>query len=275
VLKQRVVTALLMMLTFLVALFWMPPEAFIVFSGLVFLVGAWEWSDLSGFASFVSRAFYVLSCFVLGGVAYFYTEAATQLSIVKPLLIGACAWWAVALLWVQGFPASAILWRPQPVRAVMGLFVLIPSWLSVVYLIQIESGAQLVLLCLLIVAAVDVGAYFSGRKFGRHKLAPLVSPGKTWEGVWGGLTLSVVVAFVFVAIFSDELSIVSVLIITAPAALVSIVGDLLESMVKRERGIKDSGTILPGHGGVLDRIDGLLPAVPAFSLAVLLSHWHL
>lgn len=273
-LKQRVVTASLMMLTFLIVLFGTPGGVFILFSGCVFLIGAWEWSDLSGLRSFSQRVFYVVTCAVLAYIAYRLSHAATDLSLVKLLLIGTCVWWAIALLWIQGFPSSAILWRPQPIRAAVGILVIIPSWLSVVYLMQHEDGALLVLLCLLIVAAVDVGAYFSGRRFGSRKLAPLVSPGKTWEGVWGGLLLSLFVALAYVAVFSGSVQLVKVFMIAVPVALVSIVGDLLESMIKRERGIKDSGNILPGHGGVLDRIDGLLPAIPVFSLAILLSQWR-
>lgn len=270
-LKQRILTASLMMLVFLAALFWMPADFFVVFCGLVFLVGAWEWSDLSGFSSLAQRCLYLLICAALGIASHVYTGAASDLHIFKPILIASCVWWAIALLWIQGFPSSAILWRPKLVRGLMGLLVLIPSWLSVAHLIRSEGGPFLVLLCLLIVAAVDVGAYFSGRQFGRRKLAPQVSPGKTWEGVWGGLLLSIAVAFAFIATFSQHLPNMSVLIIAIPVALVSIVGDLLESMVKRERGIKDSGTILPGHGGVLDRIDGLLPAIPVFCLALIVS----
>jgi len=205
VLKQRVITACLMMLTFLATLFWLPPIAFFAFASAVFLIGAWEWSDLCGFKSVALRSGYVGLSAALGALAYVLTDGASQGEVLRNLLIFSCAWWALALLWVQSFPASALLWRPQPIRAIIGFLVIIPSWLSVTYLLNHPDSALIILLCLLIVAAVDVGAYFSGRRFGRRKLAPNVSPGKSWEGVWGGLVLSILVAFGFISIFSQSM----------------------------------------------------------------------
>jgi phosphatidate cytidylyltransferase len=122
----------------------------------------------------------------------------------------------------------------------------------------------------LLVAAADIGAYFAGRRFGRRKLAPTVSPGKSWEGVVGGLAAVSLLAAIFALL--RDVSLVLVLALALPAALASVVGDLLESMLKRFRGIKDSGSILPGHGGVLDRIDGLVAAVPVFTLAIIIAN---
>lgn len=139
------------------------------------------------------RALYVaLQALVIGGAAYwlgvlpFVSDEAVRGHIhYRPLFIAACTWWAIALLWVQGYPSSAILWRHPWVRGVMGFFVLVPTWAALSFVRMQEQGAWLVLMIVAVVAAADIGGYFVGRSFGRHKLAPNVSPGKTWEGFSG------------------------------------------------------------------------------------------
>ena len=151
----------------------------------------------------------------------------------------------------------------------MGVLVLIPTWVALVYVRQQTNGAWLVLLLMLIVALADSGGYFAGRRFGKHKLAQAVSPGKTWEGFAGGLLANCVLALILSQILNTNLLLMLVLII--PTSLVSVLGDLLESMVKRHAGAKDSGSILPGHGGILDRVDGITAGAPIFALALLAS----
>lgn len=153
----------------------------------------------------------------------------------------------------------------------MGLFVLLPAWSALSWLVTIDSGRWLVFIVILTVVSADIGAFFAGRAFGRHKLAAQVSPGKTLEGCVGGLLLALVVISltIFLSPFSHQLGWQWLLIALATVAT-SILGDLLESMVKRHRGVKDSGTILPGHGGILDRIDSLTAALPTFALLYLL-----
>ena len=124
------------------------------------------------------------------------------------------------------------------------------------------------------VAAADIGAYFAGRTFGRLKLAPAISPGKTWEGVLGGAAFAAFFGVVFNLVLGGD-QWLKVVIVVVPAVLVSVIGDLLESMVKRHRGVKDSSHVLPGHGGVLDRIDALLAAAPVFTLATMMTGWQL
>lgn len=273
-LKQRVITACVMMLSFLVLLFLCPWPLFFLCTTMLFIVGAWEWSRLAGLDSRMARAAYLALVVILGGAAFWASSFGSKGSVLAPILVIACFWWACAFFWVRLFPLGESFMRSRAVRMIAGCVVLIPAWLSVSYLIQLNRGALIVLLGLLIVAAVDVGAYFTGRKFGKRKLAPVVSPGKSWEGVWGGLAFAMLVGIVFVSVFG-ELDLVNLLVIILPAALISVVGDLMESMVKRVRGIKDSGSILPGHGGVLDRIDGLASAIPVFTLAILCSNWTL
>lgn len=274
-LKQRVITALVLAIIFIVALFGLPAGYFSFFVGAIVLIGAWEWACLAGFPTRWQRALYALFILVVLLVASFYLgfegEASPNLDAdaIRELLIAGCIWWAIALLLVQGYPSSALLWGHKILRLLMGLLVLIPTWVALVYVRQQEAGAWLVLLLMLIVAMADSGGYFAGKRFGKHKLASAVSPGKTWEGFAGGFIANCVLALILS--LTLELSLLLMLVIVVPTSLVSVLGDLLESMLKRQAGIKDSGTILPGHGGILDRVDGVTAAAPVFALALLAS----
>lgn len=273
-LKQRVITAIVLLATFVGVLFFSPWYIFAAFVGLVFCVAAWEWSNLSGLSNFTARAAYIAMTVVFGLAVAWGLNWTLDTPRLQLFLLFSVGWWCLALLWVQGYPSSSVLWRSRLVRLLMGWLVLIPAWIGCIYLRHSLLGAWLVLMLVLIIAAADVGAYFAGRKFGRRKLAPNVSPGKSWEGVWGGLLFALVVGALYYLVF-DGRDWVNLLIMIAPAALVSVLGDLLESMVKRYRGVKDSGHLLPGHGGVCDRIDGLVAAVPVFSLTKILTGWSL
>lgn len=272
-LKQRVITALVLAAIFLAALFGIPAGYFSFFIGAVVLIGAWEWANLSGFASFWQRCIYtlVILALLVAASAYlgFEGEASPHLrdEAIRDLLLIGCGWWALALLLVQGYPSSSLLWGHKWLRLLMGLVVLIPTWVALVYVRQQSNGAWLVLLLILVVAVADSGGYFAGRRFGRHKLAPAVSPGKTWEGFAGGFIANCALAVVLSQVLGVAL--LGMLLLIVPTSLVSVLGDLLESMVKRHAGVKDSGSILPGHGGILDRVDGITAGAPVFALALL------
>lgn len=271
-LKQRVISAVAMAAVFLCALLFLPWVGFVVFSGAVFLIGAWEWANLSGFESKLSRLTYpVAIAFIALGLGH-YCAWAMDVARLKQILIAGCCWWALALLWVQGYPSSAVLWKSRAVRAVIGAPVLVPAWLASIYLHQLESGIFYIFIVVIAVACADVGAYFFGRAWGRRKLMVSVSPGKSWEGVWGGVFVTTLLAIVL-AFVCDPPLFYTPLLVVIPVSLVSVLGDLLESMLKRERGIKDSSRILPGHGGVLDRVDGLVAAVPVFTLLLIETGW--
>lgn len=275
-LKQRVITALVLTALLLTILFAASATYFPWLIAVVFLVGAWEWAYLSSFGKFWQRALYTfVVALVLLGIGYLAALHYGDLNpvLIKQLLIIACVWWSLALLLVQGYPSSAILWGHPWVRLLMGLLVLAPAWLALVYVHSQPQGVWLVLLVIAIVAAADIGGYFAGRRFGKRKLAPAVSPGKTVEGFLGGLLSNIVLASM-VAYFSAS-NLWVLLAIVVPASLCSVLGDLVESMVKRQAGAKDSGTILPGHGGILDRIDSITAAAPVFALAHLISGWNL
>ncbi len=275
-LRLRVATAVVLALVFLSALFLLPPLGFSALMAIVVAYGAWEWSSLAGLCRVTARAAYVIA--LVAVMAWLFSgwqlpASGLNTVVALPLLLVAGAWWAVALLWVQGYPSSAVLWGNVVVCLGVGILVLVPLWLAISVLVAESQGPWLVLTVVMIVALADIGAYFTGRAFGKHKLAPAVSPGKTWEGVLGGM-VSVAVFVAVLGIWREfDVQWLPWMGVALVTALASVLGDLLESMVKRHRGVKDSGTILPGHGGLLDRLDSLTAALPVFALFYLtLAH---
>ena len=278
-LKQRVITGIILAVGFLVALFALPTYGFIALITVVLTFAAWEWSHLAGLTSTAGRGFYMFFVVAIAAALAAYLGFEQNILLAeKPrfLFLLACIWWAIAVLWVQSYPSSAILWGRRWVCLLMGVFVLLPMWLAFAGLMSLAEGPQLVLAVVLLVALADTGGYFVGRAIGRTKLAPKVSPGKTWEGLLGG-QLAIAIVVVASGWFLDfEASRIGLWLgLAMVTGLASVLGDLLESMVKRHRGVKDSGTILPGHGGVLDRIDGLTAALPVFSLVLSLLYSRL
>lgn len=275
-LKQRVITGLVLAVSFLAALFALPSYGFIALMTAVLAYAAWEWSHLAGLNSTAGRGFYMLSVVAIAAALGVYIGFEKNILLAeKPrfLLLLACTWWAIAVLWVQSYPSSAILWGRRWVCLLMGAFVLLPMWLAFAGLMSLAEGPKLVLAVVALVALADIGGYFVGRAIGRTKLAPKVSPGKTWEGLLGGqLAIVLVVGATASYLDKDAARIGLWLGLAMVTGLASVLGDLVESMVKRHRGVKDSGTILPGHGGVLDRIDGLTAALPVFSLVLSLLY---
>lgn len=256
-LKQRVITALVLGPLALAAVFLLPQSAFELVLALVFLYGSWEWGNLCGL-KVPSRLVYLT-----------LHAAALALVALVPAVQPAALWlallfWVVALLLVKGYPTTA-RYSQVPLRMLMGFLVLVPSWYAVSALRAGDGGLVLMLMLLMLVWGADVGAYAAGKTWGRHKLLPAVSPGKTREGAAGGLAACMLVGVGFAFWLElTPLASVTLVVLSLLTGLVSVLGDLLESMLKRERGIKDSGQLLPGHGGVLDRIDSLTAAAPVF-----------
>jgi phosphatidate cytidylyltransferase len=277
-LKQRVITALIMAGSFLAAIIFLPLPGLALLFGILISMGAWEWSRLAGWQAPVARALYVGVTIAVLGALYYYCGLgnAPTAEQVQPFLGLACLWWSFALLWVKSYPASAVLWRTLAMRSLMGLLILAPAWMSAVFLLSFPRGGMLMVVMVIVVATADIGAYFSGKSFGKHKLAVLVSPAKTWEGFWGGMVACMLLAVLLWYVLPDQaahVSLAAVVAVTCTTALASVVGDLTVSMVKRESGMKDSGSLLPGHGGLLDRLDSLCGAAPVFALGLLLAGW--
>lgn len=274
-LKQRMITGVIMGIVFIVSLFFLPWYGFGILITGVLAVGGWEWAKLAGFTVLWQRVFYsVVLCTIVYLLLIYCKLLSENINVdgVRQLLVATAVWWAIALLWIQGYPSSVVLWGNRWLRALMGLIVLAPAGVALIFLSRVDHGPWLILLVVLLVFAADTGAYFSGTRWGKHKLAPSVSPGKSWEGFCGGLVGCLLVAVLLTAFVKNVHWAVVVSIVVA-TALASVVGDLLESMVKRHCGVKDSGRILPGHGGILDRMDSLSAAVPIFALGITLSGW--
>ncbi|WP_444896535.1 phosphatidate cytidylyltransferase [Microbulbifer sp. EKSA008] len=274
-LKQRIITALVLLALFMGVLFLLPMQWFSLIFVAVILLAGWEWANLSNLnraLRFVFLAALGLTLMVTAQYVFSMNFDDPDIDRGRQILAVACGWWALAFLWVQSYPSSAALWGNRWVRGLIGLVVLVPTWLSLVVLRGLDHGAWLVLYVVAIVAAADVGAYFVGRKFGKRKLAREVSPGKSWEGFFGGLGACLILALVTSYLF--ELPLKNTVLFTfgvLVTALASVIGDLVESMFKRHRGVKDSSHMLPGHGGILDRIDSLSAALPVFTMAALAS----
>ncbi|WP_257255302.1 phosphatidate cytidylyltransferase [Endozoicomonas sp. ONNA1] len=263
-LKQRILTAVFLAVMALGSVVFLSPTAFSILIALVIMLGAWEWANLSGFKDTAARVGYVL---LTGGVCWFVKDMSAYI-----LLAVSVVWWLVAFALVKGYPSSAYFCHSRFLRLMMGLLTLVPAWFALTKLKFHDQQGWTIMLVFLLVWAADVGAYFAGKGLGRHKLAERVSPKKTIEGLVGGLLMSLLVA-ACVGLYFD-LSFargLGLLVLSIVVVLVSVLGDLFESMLKRERGIKDSSNLLPGHGGVLDRIDSLTAAVPVFTLALVIG----
>lgn len=263
----------------LVAIFKLPPLYFALFTAAVLAVGAWEWGPFIGFNNKRRRAFLVglllasMAAFAWFGGLVTTGQLDRYTDIVSQVIWASLIWWALALMLVISYPRSAILWRSSRwLKGFFGLATLLPAWLAINLLRGYEyhsdpvHGAWLLLYVMSLVWAADIGAYFAGKAFGRTKLMPNVSPGKTIEGMGGGILASSALIFLVLQtpLFIGHNGLMIVLI-SLSVVISSVFGDLLESMLKRQAGVKDSGTILPGHGGVLDRVDSLTAALPIFS----------
>ncbi|MDC6381845.1 phosphatidate cytidylyltransferase [Pseudomonas graminis] len=260
-LKQRIITALILAPLALCGFFLLEGGSFALFIGAVVVLGGWEWARLSGFEAQSSRVLYAVVVAALLFLLYL------RPAIAPWLLVAALIWWLVATWLVLTFPESSAHWASAICKLVIGLLILLPAWQGLVLIKQMPLGNWLILSVMILVWGADIGAYFSGKAFGKRKLAPKVSPGKSWEGLYGGLAACLLITAVVGVYRGWSLGeIIFALVSAAIVVLISVVGDLTESMFKRKSGVKDSSNLLPGHGGVLDRIDSLTAAIPVFAL---------
>jgi len=273
VLKKRIITASILIPILVLLILYLPTLFIAVIAGAFFMVAIWEWTRLSGFISIKGRLFaffmILLSVFELLGIFYAikYGVGENNTDSIKSLSFVVLGFWILALLSVMSFPKfSKILARPS-VALLIGSLVLIPSYGALVFLHY--KNPQLLLYVLVLVWVADIGAYFTGKKWGKHKLAVNVSPGKTWEGAMGALIASLIASVIGFKVLHVEMSLYFWIGLSLITVVFSIVGDLLESVYKRLQNLKDSGSIFPGHGGMLDRIDSLTAALPIFVLALI------
>lgn len=280
-LKLRVITALVLLPLALYAILFLDNQSFAAVIGVVTLIAAYEWAGFAKFPSVLAKLAYVV---IVATVIY---SLWLINFVISPMVMNAVSagFWLLALLLIFAYPGSASFWKDRPpMIAVLGLILLTMTWYSLTAIHAISAvqigegqitGPYLLLSVMMLVWAADTGAYFSGRRFGKNKLAPAISPGKSREGVYGGMLLALFIALVFAlwnkAGMQDYLYITGISLVTV---VFSVAGDLMESMFKRQANLKDSGNILPGHGGILDRIDSVTAAAPVFYIALSLTYLH-
>ena len=266
VLKQRVITAVALGAGVLSCILFLPGYWLALVFALVTLLAAWEWASLIALPSTPLKVIYVLVVAVMLVAAWVYSEHA------QTVLLIAVLWWAASVILVAVYEPSWLhtswLWG---LLGLSGFVVLVPAWLGLVHLH--EQRPALLIFLLVLVSVADISAYFVGKRFGKTKLAPNLSPGKSREGFGGALLACFVLAlFGMYALGLDKTVWVYFVCLCLVCVLLVAVGDLYESLLKRRAGAKDSGTILPGHGGLLDRIDGLTAAAPCFMFGVYWLH---
>ena len=257
-LKSRVITAVGLALAALAVIYLLPPLGFALAIGLVAVLAAWEWARFAGLNAGWQRVLYAAAIAALG-IAALGRPGLQALA----LWIGAAAW-AAAIVGILSHRAGRTFSGWRWIAALLGVAVICAAWTAAVVVHTGPNGGHWLVWLFVLVSAVDIGAYFAGTAWGRRKLAPALSPGKTWEGVAGGAVLSALICGGALAALG-RLSAASCAAIVLLIA-VSVFGDLLESLLKRQSGVKDSGTLLPGHGGLLDRFDSELAALPLFAL---------
>ena len=263
-LKQRIITGVILAPLVIAGFVLLNQQWFAVMIGLIVTLAAWEWARLAGTQSQPGRVLYALVMALLVAGLYFDTSP-------PPILLGiAAVWWLLATFLILRYPLGQKL-RTGYLPYLYGLLVLLPAWYGLTWLRMQPGGLWLLLAVVVTVWAADIGAYFAGKNFGRNKLLPRVSPGKTIEGLLGGVAVTQLLAVAAMLYLGWSLpSILGGMLGILVIVVFSVVGDLTESLFKREQGLKDSSNLLPGHGGIMDRIDSLTAAIPLFALG-----WYL
>lgn len=271
-LRQRVITALLLAPLAILLILLMPTSVFACLLAAAFLAASWEWSRLSGMKSRIARGV-LLGAVLLAFIALWVFQTTPWL---WPALIATgVAWWLLACVWLRHFAfAAAPTNENRNLKLLAGAFVVFPAWVAALSIHGSPShGHVWAFLAMLLVWAADTGAYFAGSWFGKgkRKLAPQISPGKTWVGVYGAFVTSALVAAVAGWLLDvHDMRLLGLVVVTIVTVASSIIGDLLESLMKRHANVKDSGALFPGHGGLLDRLDSVFAALPIFALGKLL-----
>lgn len=271
-LKSRVLTAIIMVLLLLAALFALPTSGWIALVTVLALQASLEWARLSKLTTRTTYIYWVMTLVVMSSLVWIDATQPTE----QQMLVHLCIYGFSALLWLIVVPTWLIMGlkiRQPAIMALVGWLVIIPTALAMLDLRLVSPWLLLFMMCLVWIA--DISAYFAGRKFGKNKLAPSISPGKTWEGVAGamlGVSVYVVVVWSFSPNFAQREVLPILLLASWWWVGLAVIGDLFESAIKRQAGVKDSGALLPGHGGLLDRVDALTSTLPLAALTILLQH---
>jgi phosphatidate cytidylyltransferase len=274
--KTRVLAALVMGPLAIAAVLLLPTPWMAALSAAIFLLGLWEWLKLAEIEDPIARSILLVTNLLLMVALVWASRSAAgggSLVLFQIMVIIGVVWWLLAMLWLRHFNfASDHDTHARIFKLAAATLSVVPAWCALALLhAERPMGHYWLLLALTIVWAADSGAYFAGRKFGKHKLSPRISPNKTIEGLIGGVLAGMLVALVAAPFIGAKLSALpAVALVAAWTILFSVVGDLFESLLKRHVGAKDSGHLIPGHGGVLDRIDSVLAALPVFALGKLL-----
>lgn len=270
---QRLLTALVLAPIMIGGIFYLPLDGFAVFIGVIVALGAWEWANLSGLTNTPARLAYVLALVAILAVLFWLQRLSTSQNLYLGVLWLALVWWLSSYWFIRKFPDLPAFSFLLNTKVLLGFVVLVPFWVGLMLLKTIPNSNFWIVFLMLIVWGADIGAYVVGRAIGRRKLAINISPGKSWEGVWGGFLVVMLVTTGAGLYLSGDVAFdlngwLKLFAVSMVVATVSIFGDLVESILKRHRGIKDSSHLLPGHGGIMDRIDSLTAAVPVFALLI-------
>jgi phosphatidate cytidylyltransferase len=275
--KTRVLAALVMGPLAIAAVLLLPTPWMAALSAAIFLIGLWEWLKLAEIEDPIARSILLVTNLLLMVALVWASRSSSgvggSLVLFQIMVMIGVGWWLLAMLWLRHYRfASDHDTHARIFKLIAATLSVVPAWCALALLhAERPMGQYWLLLALAIVWAADSGAYFAGRKFGKHKLSPRISPNKTIEGLIGGIVAGMLVAVIAAPFIGTKTSALpAVALVAAWTILFSVVGDLFESLLKRHVGVKDSGHLIPGHGGVLDRIDSVLAALPVFALGKLL-----
>jgi len=277
-LLKRIITALVLASLIALAVFKLPMEYFSLVIGLITLLAAWEWSNLAGVDSLVKRVLFLLVLILPMLGIHFWTQILEVVAqtvdwpdvrdysgILEWLVIPPVLFWILVMILIRNTPTGVLNLKLKiRYKVLIGWFILLSAWM---FLSRLRAfyGTEMTMYFLILIWAADISAYFAGKKWGTTQLAPEISPGKTVAGMYGALISGFVCAVVLSMIYGFQLMIAAdFVLLSVLTVLISIYGDLFVSVVKRQHGVKDSGSLLPGHGGVLDRVDSLIAAIPFF-----------
>ena len=288
-LLQRIITASILAPLVVLSVLLLPPDYFALLWGLFILLAAWEWTALSGQERIVPRViFLILLTFSMLFIhfwtvflqivveAFDWPEVRNYSGILEWLVVPAVLWWVLIMVLIRNAADGLVKVEVKPyIKVIIGWFVLFSAWMFLSRLRALYP-TEITLYFLLLIWAADIAAYFTGKQFGKIKLAPEISPGKTVAGFYGALVAAIVCALCFCLYIYlnlgdlQGLMIPNLVLLSVLTVMVSVYGDLFFSVAKRQRGVKDSGSLLPGHGGLLDRLDSVIAAIPLFYAGIYL-----